>query len=300
MSKRENFYRRDPMAALNGMIGLTLEEKGVYNVVIDLLYSTWRPVEDNRQFIANWCGCAVQKVNPIIERLIAKGKIRRVQEGGVWVLTNDHFDDERHTVKGLGSGRRKAAEEASGRGEVEEKSAGVREKSAGVSENLPLLEGQTLEKQRVTPLEKTREDKNTPKPPKGAARVEPSGFAEWWAAYPRKVAKRAAEKAYRAALKRGTDPPALLRDVRTRSWPAEERFIPNPATYLNGDRWLDGCGGGALFDRTATWTDAEWRTALRLRRESGDWSDVLGPPPGSPGCRVPPHLLVQATAGAAA
>lgn len=167
VAKRDNFYRRDPMAALNGMIGLTLEEKGVYNVVIDLLYSTWRPVEDNRQFIANWCGCAVQKVNPILERLIAKGKLRRVQEGGVWTLTNDHFDDERQAVKGLGSGRKQAPPDGSGQAEVEEKSgevgeksAGVREKSAGVGQNLPLLEHEPPENQSLEPLEKRREEKS--------------------------------------------------------------------------------------------------------------------------------------------
>lgn len=163
MAKRENFYRRDPMAALNGMIGLSLEEKGVYNTIIDLLYSTWRPVEDSRPFIANWCGCAVQKLNPILDRLIAKGKIRRVQEGEIWVLTNDRFDDERASVKGSGTGRRKARPQ----GEVEEKSPGVGEKSGGVdekspgvSDNMPLLGGETQEKQPLTPLEKTREEES--------------------------------------------------------------------------------------------------------------------------------------------
>ena len=32
------WYKRDPKAALHGMIGLTLEEKGAYNVILDLIY----------------------------------------------------------------------------------------------------------------------------------------------------------------------------------------------------------------------------------------------------------------------
>ncbi|MFN3582913.1 DUF1376 domain-containing protein [Phenylobacterium sp.] len=181
MAKRDNFYRRDPMAALNGMIGMSLEERAVYNVVLDLLYATWRPVEDNRQFIARWCECAVQKVNPIIDRLIAKGKLQRFEEGGFWYLTNPRFDDERSAVKGAGGGRKSSgpkAEVGEKSGEVGEKSGEVGEKSAGVRENVPLLEHETTENQSVTPLEKRREEKSrveaaqAPDPPAGRRRGE--------------------------------------------------------------------------------------------------------------------------------
>ena len=72
--KRENFYRRSPDDALAGMVGMTLEERGVYNTVIDLIYLTWRPLEDSRAYIAAHCGCAVQRLNPILNRLIERGK----------------------------------------------------------------------------------------------------------------------------------------------------------------------------------------------------------------------------------
>ncbi|MDP3869164.1 DUF1376 domain-containing protein [Phenylobacterium sp.] len=148
--KRDNFYRRDPQAALNGMTGMTLEEIGVYNVVLDLLYSTWRPLEDNRQFIARWCGCAVQKVNPILERLIARGKLQRFEDGGFWFISNDRFDTERMSYKGVGGTRKKARPQ----GEVGEKSGEVEEKSPGVSNNSPLLGIETEQNQSDTALER--------------------------------------------------------------------------------------------------------------------------------------------------
>lgn len=153
--RRDNFYRRDPSLALAGMAGMTLEERGVYNTILDLLYLTWRPVEDNRAYIAGHCGCAVQKLNPIIAKLIEKGKLQRHQEDGCWVITNPHFDDERAAVKGVGTGRKGKSD----RGSVEEKSAGVGEKSDGVEQNPPLLGRESEQKQPVKPLEKSREDK---------------------------------------------------------------------------------------------------------------------------------------------
>lgn len=100
---------------------------GVYNTIIDLLYLTWRPVEDNRAYIAGHCGCAVQKLNPLITKLIAAGKLVRFEDDGQGYISNPAFERERASVKGVTT--------RSGRGKVEEKSGGVGEKSAGVGKN---------------------------------------------------------------------------------------------------------------------------------------------------------------------
>lgn len=70
------------------------------------------------------------------------------------------------------------------------------------------------------------------------------GFTRFWNAYPSKVGKRDAEKAYAKAVKRidSPDPPGLMlaaieRAKAGRRW--SEGFIPNPATWLNQDRWTD-------------------------------------------------------------
>ncbi len=165
-AKRENFYRRDPAAALAGMAGMTLEERGVYNTIIDLLYLTWRPVEDSRAYLAGHCGCAIQKLNPILRRLIESGKLMTFQEGGQTYISNGHFETERTAVKGVTT--------RSGRGDVGEKSEGVGEKSTSVAENPPGCENNVEEIEPVAPLEKTRLDQT---------RVEPSsskaGVPEW-------------------------------------------------------------------------------------------------------------------------
>lgn len=234
MSKRENFYRRDPSKALSGMIGLSLEERGVYNTVLDLLYSTWRPVEDDRRFIANWCGCAVQKLNPILNRLIASGRLIAFEEGGRTYVSDDAFEDERKAVKG-------AVPSRSGRREVGDKSGEVEEKSSGVEQNPPLLDTETAEKQSVTPLEKTREEKKEA----NASYVAPTDFDRFWEAYPAKVGKKAAAKAWVKAKDRPPLPAVLAALDRYRRTKPADREWCHPSTWLNEGRWDDGEIAGA-------------------------------------------------------
>jgi hypothetical protein len=68
-------------------------------------------------------------------------------------------------------------------------------------------------------------------------------FEAWWQLYPRKIAKREAQKAYRTAL--GHADQRTLTDGLTRSieaWQSERRAldkIPHAASWLTGRRWED-------------------------------------------------------------
>ena len=67
------------------------------------------------------------------------------------------------------------------------------------------------------------------------------GFTEFWQAYPRKVGKGAAEKAW-VKLKPNlqTVLSALAWQSRQDGWTKDQgAFIPHPATYLNQRRWED-------------------------------------------------------------
>lgn len=84
----------------------------------------------------------------------------------------------------------------------------------------------------------------SPDPPSRRVHGFPPGFDEFWAAYPRHVAKQDASKAF--AKLRADD--ALLRRIlaalevakQSRDWLKDDgRFIPHPATWLNGRRWDD-------------------------------------------------------------
>lgn len=75
-----------------------------------------------------------------------------------------------------------------------------------------------------------------------AARASEEEFARFWAQYPRKVDKPRAAKAWGAAVKK-TSPEVimagLIAQLPAMDARSHKRFIPYPATWLNGERWSD-------------------------------------------------------------
>lgn len=89
---------------------------------------------------------------------------------------------------------------------------------------------------------------NTPHTPKPAS----DGFERFWSAYPKKVGKVAAEKAWQKAKINGhTDDviAAVEAQKQSEQWRKERgQFIPNPATWITQGRWLDELGVGSSSD----------------------------------------------------
>jgi hypothetical protein len=67
---------------------------------------------------------------------------------------------------------------------------------------------------------------------------EPDLFADFYAAYPRKEARRKAEQAWRAATKR-TDPAVIMAGLEKFQFSPDRHYIPLPASWLNAERWAD-------------------------------------------------------------
>ncbi len=84
-----------------------------------------------------------------------------------------------------------------------------------------------------------------PRGKRAASVAEPDGFADFWAAYPRRVGKGAALKAFAKAIASGASVAEIAAGLNRQRWPAEERFIPHPATWLNQARWQDDPGAAA-------------------------------------------------------
>jgi hypothetical protein len=74
--------------------------------------------------------------------------------------------------------------------------------------------------------------------------AEPDPFDAFWSAYPRQVAKPKARQAWAKAIKHGANPADVVAAVTAHAtaWgdaSTETRFIPHPATWLNGERYND-------------------------------------------------------------
>jgi hypothetical protein len=84
-------------------------------------------------------------------------------------------------------------------------------------------------------------DKVKDKEQENSAKYKDRDFQLFWIAYPKKVGKGAAAKAFFSCK---TDVQIMLRAIawqeKTDQWAKERgQFIPNPATWLHQQRWLD-------------------------------------------------------------
>lgn len=98
-------------------------------------------------------------------------------------------------------------------------------------------EGAVFEQPELIPVDTVREIVHGPLP----AQMDRDRFDEWWEAYPRKTAKKAARKAWDKALNEvGADVMIkAAREFAKRSRHTEARWIPHPATWLNRGQWDD-------------------------------------------------------------
>ena len=143
--------------------------------------------------------------------------------------------------------KRQPKREDSGDGESGAKSAAERKREQRERERLAQIE---LEKQQCHEASRnvtTDTDKDTEKElkPLLSESVDSNDdFEQFWTAYPKKQAKQDASKAFRSAKLKPEQLQTVLQDITSRKSSAEwlkdgGKFIPLPATYLRGQRWLD-------------------------------------------------------------
>jgi hypothetical protein len=124
------------------------------------------------------------------------------------------------------------------------------------------------------------------------------GFDLFWKAYPLKVAKQAALRAYATVIKAGliAEPDLLAAASRyaVKVASTEKKYIKQPVGWLKDGRYDDEPNAKASQTTPLSadnLTDEQWQLYVRLFRQgSTQWPRDLGPEPGKPGCRVPPHL----------
>jgi uncharacterized protein YdaU (DUF1376 family) len=75
LANQLHWYKRDPKAALEGMAVLSLEERGAFITVLDLIYSHDGKIDDDDRFIAGWLRVHVRVWKRIRARLLDLGKL---------------------------------------------------------------------------------------------------------------------------------------------------------------------------------------------------------------------------------
>lgn len=179
-------------------------------------------------------------------------------------------------------------------------------KRAEVTANSPPVTRDTPEKPRdMTTQEKTgQENKITvgsasllPTKSKPAERNQ--AFDELWSLATdlmrRRSSRRKAEPAFIAAC-RSAEPAKLVDALR--AYVAGDEDVkrtggPGLHRWLQDARWEAWIASAPSLQQR---TDDQWRACVMLHRQTGRWSDDLGPRPGQPGCLVPEAILIGAAA----
>lgn len=77
-----------------GMVGLTLEERGAYVTILNLIYSRGGPIPEDAWWITSQLGCTKRNWTKVRAALIVKGKLYAVNFNGVDSLMNGRAADE--------------------------------------------------------------------------------------------------------------------------------------------------------------------------------------------------------------
>lgn len=165
------------------------------------------------------------------------------KDGGVleihdWYEYAGKLIDQRQAEKERSQRRRAAAAASSGRTD------GDQQTTAGQPKEGRRKAAGRVDQSRV---DKTRDDITPPSPSAegddgGKKDIIEARFTEFWSAYPKKVGKQYALKAWKRIKPDADLHDRIMRAVdaqkRSEQWRRENgRYIPNPATWINGGYW---------------------------------------------------------------
>lgn len=107
------WHRRYHSDALAGMLSLTLEERGAYQTVLDLIYDRGGPIADNERLLAGYMNCSIRKWRALRASLIEQGKLvasegRLTNPRAEKQLENDAKTARKLAENGAKGGRKRA------------------------------------------------------------------------------------------------------------------------------------------------------------------------------------------------
>jgi uncharacterized protein YdaU (DUF1376 family) len=85
------YHKRYHGDALTGFMALTLEERGAYQTLLDMMYDRGGPLIDNERLLAGYMNCSIRKWRQLRESLLEKRKIRINRDGQI---TNGRAEKE--------------------------------------------------------------------------------------------------------------------------------------------------------------------------------------------------------------
>ena len=296
MGKCQNrpYHKRWHGDALQGYRKLSLELRGAYTTLLDVMYDHGGPVEE--RFVCAWLGCDIRVWKRIRRELVDEYQKLHVftdSDGAAW-LVNERVQRElglptyAELVANLPPKLPIATQE------LTPKSA---EKHSEINEPKPV---EITKSAALLPLPLPEDSVPAERAP--SAGPEDEFLKEAWDLAIKvlmelgSMSRKQAGSFFGGLLRDfGLQPRDMLPSL-TKAWIDRTR---DPASYLRAaaKRIAKDRGGGvrAAAPDPGDWGDPEWSVAMAMWRESGLWGPEMGPEPGEVGCKVPRHLLIMNT-----
>jgi uncharacterized protein YdaU (DUF1376 family) len=107
MSRRTMpYHRRYHIDALHGYRGLTLEQRGAYTTLLDLIYDGGGPIDNNERWIAGHLNVTVRRAQKLVDELIELRKIYVTSRGQI---SNHRCEQEIETALKISKKRSESA-----------------------------------------------------------------------------------------------------------------------------------------------------------------------------------------------
>ncbi len=91
------YYKKYPRDFVEGTIGMPLETKGAYSIILDMIYMQDGELPDDPRYISGMLGCSVRKWKSIRNELINAGKLYAQND----IISNKRADKERESLRKL-------------------------------------------------------------------------------------------------------------------------------------------------------------------------------------------------------
>lgn len=205
-----------------GTLLLNHEQRGVYDTLINLIYSNGGPVKASKEWPRAF-GCDRERLWQILTELVDLEKITKKYN----VFSNERCENEiEKTVYRIENARENG--KTGGRG---------KRKNKDLQEPNPLADEKLTENLALTTTTTTITNDSSNEESTREARV--SDFEQWWSMYPHKVGKGDARKAFLVAITK-TSLITLIDGVkRYEANRPTDRPWCNPGTWLRQERWND-------------------------------------------------------------
>lgn len=220
----------------SGTVNMTRQARWIYRDMMDVYYDAENPLSLDLDVLCDQLGVDAADERAIVERLL-RFKFAKTEDGYTHEVCERVIAEYRakaETAKAngkLGGRPGKALDN-------QNKPSGFPSGSDPVASGVAVVTGSEANQEPIT------KNKRKPKPSSSSGDDGGSPFDQFWMAYPRKVGKQDAQRAW-TKLKPdaelvATILAAVAAQLEGADWMREDgQYVPHPATWLNGGRWLD-------------------------------------------------------------